>query len=125
MLIGFETFNRESLQDYRKGINRNNLSRYKELVDGFHKAGISVFGGFIIGADQDNENTVAETALEAVRLGIDTIQITNLTHFPALSCTSDFWMRAALPAPALDFSLLYSLAGKASVRLNGRCTPRR
>ena len=82
MLIGFETLNRESLKDYHKGINQKNLDRYRELVAGFHKAGISVFGAFIIGADQDTENTVADTALEAVRLGIDTIQITNLTPLP-------------------------------------------
>jgi radical SAM superfamily enzyme YgiQ (UPF0313 family) len=82
MLIGFETLNRESLKDYHKGINRKNLDRYKQLVSGFHKAGISVFGAFIIGADQDTEDTVADTALEAVRLGIDTIQITNLTPLP-------------------------------------------
>jgi radical SAM superfamily enzyme YgiQ (UPF0313 family) len=82
MLIGFETFNQETLKDYHKGINRNNLARYKDLVDGFHKAGISVFGGFIIGADQDDEETVAETAIQAVKLGIDTIQITNLTPLP-------------------------------------------
>jgi radical SAM superfamily enzyme YgiQ (UPF0313 family) len=82
MLVGFETFNQESLQSYHKGVNRNNLHRYKELVDGFHRAGISVFGAFIIGADQDDEQTVADTALQAVKLGIDTIQITNLTPLP-------------------------------------------
>jgi radical SAM superfamily enzyme YgiQ (UPF0313 family) len=82
MLVGFETLNSETLKDYHKGINRKNLERYKELVDGFHRAGISVFGGFIIGADQDTEDTVSTTALEAVRLGIDTIQITNLTPLP-------------------------------------------
>ena len=82
MLVGFETFNAESLKDYHKGINRNNLGRYKELVDGFHRAGIPVFGAFIIGADQDTEETVAETAVQSVKLGIDTIQITNLTPLP-------------------------------------------
>ncbi len=82
MLIGFETFNVDSLQEYHKGINRNNLHRYKELVDGFHRAGISVFGAFIIGADQDDEETVADTAVQSVKLGIDTIQITNLTPLP-------------------------------------------
>jgi len=82
MLIGFETFNPESLKDYHKGINRNNLGRYKQLVDGFHRAGIPVFGAFIIGADQDDERTVAETAVQSVKLGIDTIQITNLTPLP-------------------------------------------
>ncbi|MBP7933925.1 MAG: B12-binding domain-containing radical SAM protein [Phycisphaerae bacterium] len=82
MLIGFETFNPESLKEFHKGINRNNLLRYKELVEGFHRAGISVFGAFIIGADQDTEDTVAETAVQSVKLGIDTIQITNLTPLP-------------------------------------------
>jgi len=82
MLIGFETLNPESLKDYHKGINRKNVGRYKELVAGFHKAGIGVFGAFIIGADQDTEDTVADTALGAVQLGIDTIQITNLTPLP-------------------------------------------
>ncbi|UCD28179.1 MAG: B12-binding domain-containing radical SAM protein, partial [Planctomycetota bacterium] len=82
MLIGFESFNPESLKDYHKGINRAGVEDYKRLVDGFHKAGISVFGAFIIGADQDDEETVAETAVQAVKLGIDTIQITNLTPLP-------------------------------------------
>ena len=41
-----------------------------------------MFGGFIIGADQDTMDTVAETSLAAVRLGVDTIQITNLTPLP-------------------------------------------
>jgi len=82
MFVGFETLNEASLKDYHKGINRKNLDRYKELIDGFHRAGISVSGGFIIGADQDTEDTVSNTALEAVKLGIDTIQITNLTPLP-------------------------------------------
>lgn len=82
MLIGFETFNEKNLKDFHKGINRNNLGRYKELVDGFHRAGISVFGAFIIGADEDTPETVAETAIQSVKLGIDTIQITNLTPLP-------------------------------------------
>ncbi|MBI5864488.1 MAG: B12-binding domain-containing radical SAM protein [Planctomycetes bacterium] len=82
MLIGFETFNRASLKDYSKGINRKNLDRYGELVRGFHRAGIAVFGGFIIGADQDTPETVAETALHAVKMGIDIVQITNLTPLP-------------------------------------------
>jgi len=82
MFIGFETLNAESLKDYHKGINRKNVDRYAELVRGFHRAGISVFGAFIIGADQDTLDTVSTTALESVRLGIDTIQITNLTPLP-------------------------------------------
>lgn len=82
MLVGFETFNEASLKSYSKGINRKNLLRYRELVGGFHKAGISVFGGFIIGTDEDTPQTVADTALAAVKIGIDIIQVTNLTPLP-------------------------------------------
>lgn len=82
MLIGFETFNEQTLKAYHKGINRKNLANYQTLVNGFHKAGISVFGGFIIGSDQDTPETVADTAMASVQLGVDIIQITNLTPLP-------------------------------------------
>ncbi len=82
MLIGFESLNPESLKDFHKGVNRKNAQRYRDLIEGFHRAGISVFGAFIIGADQDTVDTVSQTALESVRLGVDTIQITNLTPLP-------------------------------------------
>ncbi len=82
MLVGFETFNTESLKEYSKGVNRKNVDRYQELVDGFHKAGIAIFGGFIIGSDHDTPETVADTALAAVKLGVDIVQVTNLTPLP-------------------------------------------
>ncbi len=82
MLVGFESFDEASLKNYHKGINRKNLLRYPDLVAGFHRAGISVFGGFIIGSDEDTPDTVADTAMLAVQLGIDIIQITNLTLLP-------------------------------------------
>jgi radical SAM superfamily enzyme YgiQ (UPF0313 family) len=82
MLVGFETFNAQALREYHKGINRNNLQRYGALIRSFHRAGIAIFGGFIIGCDQDAPETVAETALHATKLGVDIIQITNLTPLP-------------------------------------------
>ena len=82
MLVGFETFNEKSLQDYHKAVNRQNIARYPELIKGFHRAGVSVFGGFIIGSDDDTPETAADTALLAVQMGIDIIQITNLTPLP-------------------------------------------
>jgi radical SAM superfamily enzyme YgiQ (UPF0313 family) len=82
MLVGFETFNADSLKHYRKGINTKLLSDYRRMVDGFHRAGIAVFGAFIVGADEDTEDTVADTALQAVQLGVDIVQLTNLTPLP-------------------------------------------
>lgn len=90
MMIGFESLNAETLLSYHKGINAKNLPRYRELIRGFQRAGISVFGGFIIGSDYDDMDTVSQTALEAVRLGVDTIQITNLTPLPGTKMYDDF-----------------------------------
>ena len=61
MLIGFETFNKEQLQDFHKGINRLNVERYRELVAKFHRQGIAVFGGFILGGEGDRPETANGT----------------------------------------------------------------
>ncbi|NLX58177.1 MAG: B12-binding domain-containing radical SAM protein [Phycisphaerae bacterium] len=82
MLVGLESFNPETLKNMHKGLNLKLVDRYRDLVAGFHKAGIAVLGCFVIGADEDDESTVADTALKAVELGIDIIQITNLTPLP-------------------------------------------
>lgn len=82
MLVGIESFNPKALAGWKKGLNVKIFDRYKEHVDGFHKAGLAVFGGFVIGSDEDDENTVADTALKAVQLGVDIIQITNMTPLP-------------------------------------------
>jgi radical SAM superfamily enzyme YgiQ (UPF0313 family) len=82
MLVGIESFNAANLEAFHKGLNTRNLNRYKELVGNFHKAGISVFGAFIIGGEHDTPQTVADTAAKAVQIGVDTIQITNLTPLP-------------------------------------------
>ena len=82
MLVGFESFNVDNLKECKKGINRKNVNRYEDLVRGFHRGGLAVFGAFIIGAEKDTQDTVADTVHEAVRIGIDIIQITNLTPLP-------------------------------------------
>lgn len=82
MLMGFESFNPETLKKCHKTLNSRNVSRYGELVKGFHRAKVAVFGCFVIGFDEDTEDTVSETVLRAARLGIDILQITNLTPLP-------------------------------------------
>ncbi|MFC1782722.1 B12-binding domain-containing radical SAM protein [Planctomycetota bacterium] len=82
MLVGLESFNPKNLMEYHKGINTRNIERYRELVDGFHAGGLAVFGAFVVGAEQDTQDAVADTVLQAVQIGIDIIQITNLTPLP-------------------------------------------
>ncbi len=101
MLVGFESFNEQTLRQYAKGINRKNLAQYQQMVDGFHRAGIAVFGGFIIGSDADTAQAVADTALLAVQLGVDIIQITNLTPLPGTKMFDRY--RAAGRLHATDY----------------------
>jgi radical SAM superfamily enzyme YgiQ (UPF0313 family) len=82
MLVGFETFNPLNLKQYHKGLNAKLLDDYRRLVDGFHAAGVAVFGAFIVGGDDDTEDTVSDTVLSAVQIGVDIIQLTNLTPLP-------------------------------------------
>lgn len=82
MLVGFESLNPASIEGYHKGLNSGLIGRYKELIGGFHRAGLSVFGCFIVGADEDSPETVSQTALDAVRLGVDIVQVTHLTPLP-------------------------------------------
>ena len=92
MFIGFETFNPAGLKSYHKGLNGKLLDRYQELVAGFHKAKIAVFGSFVAGGDEDVASTVADTAMQAVAVGIDIIQITNLTPLPGTKIY-DRWLK--------------------------------
>ena len=82
MLIGFESFSEEALKKHHKGINRLHLSKYKELVDAFHTEGIAVIGAFVVGVDGDGPETALSTATTADEIGIDFIQMTNMTPLP-------------------------------------------
>jgi radical SAM superfamily enzyme YgiQ (UPF0313 family) len=90
MLVGIESFEEESLANFQKRLNSQNLSRYRELIDGFHRAGIAVFGGLIIGSDSDVPESILRTATLAVELGVDIIQITNLTPLPGTELYEEF-----------------------------------
>jgi len=90
MLVGIESFEEQNLQDFQKKLNRQNLDRYKQLIDGFHRSGIAVFGGLIIGSDGDTPDSIIRTATTAVKLGIDIIQITNLTPLPGTELYEEF-----------------------------------
>jgi radical SAM superfamily enzyme YgiQ (UPF0313 family) len=92
MLVGLETFNPANLKTYSKGLNTKLLEEYRQLIDGFHKGGLAVFGCFIMGADEDTEDVVADTTLKSVQIGVDILQITNLTPLPGTKLY-DRWMQ--------------------------------
>lgn len=82
MLVGIESFNEENLKAFGKALNRNILNEYQAHADGFHKAGVAILGGFVIGTDNDTVDTAADTLLQAVKMGVDIIQVTNMTPLP-------------------------------------------
>jgi len=90
MLVGIESFEEDNLDAFQKKLNRQNVDRYKELIDGFHRSGIAVFGCFIIGCDNDRPESVGRTACTAINLGVDIIQITNLTPLPGTDMYEEF-----------------------------------
>ena len=83
VFIGFETINKLTLKDMKKGINlKIGVENYKRVVDRFHKYGIGVLGSFVIGNDYESLEYYIQLANFLVTSGIDIIQISILTPLP-------------------------------------------
>lgn len=84
VFIGFESVSPESLKSYKKDINLQRLrkNRYYELVSNIRKAGIAVFGAFVVGGDGEDISIFRKT-LEFIKSShIDILQITKPTPLP-------------------------------------------
>lgn len=90
MLVGLESFQEQDLAQYGKKLNRRSLGRYRELIDGFHRAGIAMIGAVIIGSDNDVPDTIRQAIATTIRLGVDIIQVTNLTPLPGTDLYEEF-----------------------------------
>jgi radical SAM superfamily enzyme YgiQ (UPF0313 family) len=83
VFIGFETLNKRTLQEMKKGINlKIGVENYKRVVDRFHKYGVGVLGSFVIGNDYESPKYYKELADFLVTSGIDGVQISILTPLP-------------------------------------------
>ena len=83
VFIGFETLNKKTLQEMKKGINlKIGVENYKRVVDKFHKYGIGVLGSFVIGNDYESPEYYQELADFLVSSGMDSVQISILTPLP-------------------------------------------
>lgn len=83
VFIGFETIDKETLKDMKKGVNlKTGVDNYKKAVKAFHKHGIGVFGAFIIGNDYESGNYYKRLSDFLVHSGIDVFQISILTPLP-------------------------------------------
>ena len=81
--VGFETINQSDLKEMHKGINiKIGVENYRKVVQVFHKSGIGVMGGFIIGNDYESPAYYRELSAFLLKSGIDICQISILTPLP-------------------------------------------
>jgi radical SAM superfamily enzyme YgiQ (UPF0313 family) len=77
--VGFESVNLKTLQAYQK---KQTVADIINAIRSFHQKKIKIHGMFVLGSDDDNENTVWDTLRFAIKQKIDTIQMAVLTPFP-------------------------------------------
>ncbi len=81
--IGFETIKEELLKDMHKGVNlKLGIGNYKDVIRIFHRHGIGVMGGFIVGNDYESSAYYREFAKFLLHSGVDICQISILTPLP-------------------------------------------
>ena len=84
--IGFESVNQKTLEAYQK---KQTLGDIVSAIRSFHKRHIKIHGMFVLGAENDNKNSIWETLRFALKEKIDTIQMMILTPFPGTKVYDD------------------------------------
>lgn len=80
VFIGFESFYNSNLQSADKEVNQ--VKEYKECVQTLHDARISVTGGFMVGMEYDDEESIKSIPQKVQDLGIDLVRYTLFTPLP-------------------------------------------
>lgn len=81
ILIGFESLNKENLNQMNKSFNYA-LGERDELVKRIHDAGIGIYATFVFGYDNDDERTVNESLEFAKKHNFYTAAFNHLLPFP-------------------------------------------
>ena len=77
--VGFESINTKTLEVYQK---KQTVDDIINAIHSFHRKKIRIHGMFVLGSDNDNENTIWDTLKFAIKQKIDTIQMMILTPLP-------------------------------------------
>ncbi|MBI5234420.1 MAG: B12-binding domain-containing radical SAM protein [Deltaproteobacteria bacterium] len=80
IFIGIESISQKNLALMRKSFNK--VDQYKESFKKIHDAGISIFGSFIFGLDEDDERSFEDTVNFAIDLKLDAANFYILTPLP-------------------------------------------
>ncbi len=81
ILIGFESLNKENLQQMNKSFNYA-LGERDELVKRIHDAGIGIYATFVFGYDNDDERTIQDALEFAKKHNFYTAAFNHLLPFP-------------------------------------------
>ncbi len=81
ILIGFESLNKENLNQMNKAFNYA-VGERDELVKRIHDAGIGIYATFVFGYDNDDEGTVYEALQFATKHKFYTAAFNHLLPFP-------------------------------------------
>lgn len=66
VIIGFESLNRQNLQQMGKGANLS-MPDYEMAIDNIYRAGMMIYGTFVIGYDADTKDTANELMQFAIK----------------------------------------------------------
>jgi radical SAM superfamily enzyme YgiQ (UPF0313 family) len=77
--VGFESINPRTLKLFQK---KQDVAKIERAIDRFHAHRIRIHGMFVVGSDEDDLETLEETARFARRRGIDSVQFMIMTPIP-------------------------------------------
>jgi radical SAM superfamily enzyme YgiQ (UPF0313 family) len=79
-LLGFETFNSETLLSMNK--TKNKIEEYRAIVETLHEYGVAVLGTFMLGFDNDTVESIRETPRLIAQAKIDVPRYAIVTPYP-------------------------------------------
>lgn len=80
LLIGFESLSKSNLIQSHK--YQNDPSEYREIIDTLHRFGITIWGSFIFGFDEDDPSVFEETVNFAIQTKLFSVVFAILTPYP-------------------------------------------
>ncbi len=80
LLIGFESLSKPNLNLSMKP--QNDPAEYREIIDLLHRHGITIWGSFIFGFDEDQADIFEETVSFAIRTKLFAVTFAILTPYP-------------------------------------------
>lgn len=83
LLIGFESLSKANLIQSQK--YQNDPKLYREIIDALHRFGITIWGSFIFGFDEDEPSVLEETVTFAIQAKLFSAVFALLTPYPETS----------------------------------------